>query len=252
MSTYTVDENGQIIVTPEELDEFEYYRDNLLVRLYREMLTLNPIEYIGWILNIEGHSTMPSNPPFGYYSNLSTVLTYNSHLWNIDNITIPNGATIDTAVVNVSANGNSDHPFGIYLAFEDTDDASPSTSVATFKAILDNLTSTVTWSKADEEDPWISVTRYTSPSLVTPLQTVINRAGWASGQAVNFIVTPSTPVSSIPKEASLDYYRSAYGYGPTTNYRLDLEVTWSNPTGSNTFEVVYDTANFKSLTKSYI
>ena len=46
MTVYTVDEDGQIFVTPEELDDFDYYRDNVFVRTYEEFLNLNPHEVI--------------------------------------------------------------------------------------------------------------------------------------------------------------------------------------------------------------
>ena len=45
MSIYTVDEDGQIFITPNELDDFEYYRDNIFVRTYEEFLSANPYEY---------------------------------------------------------------------------------------------------------------------------------------------------------------------------------------------------------------
>jgi len=48
MTIITVDENGQQFVTPDELDEFEYYRDNIFVRTYNELLTVNPAEIIDW------------------------------------------------------------------------------------------------------------------------------------------------------------------------------------------------------------
>jgi hypothetical protein len=45
MSIYTVDEDGQIFISPPELDNFEYYRDNVFVRTYEEFLFFNPHEF---------------------------------------------------------------------------------------------------------------------------------------------------------------------------------------------------------------
>lgn len=45
MSIYTVDDQGQIIVTPSVLDEFEYYRDHTLVRRFRESVNFDYVEY---------------------------------------------------------------------------------------------------------------------------------------------------------------------------------------------------------------
>ena len=41
MAVYTVDENGQLVVTPSLLNDFTYFRDNVLVRTYEEFLTAN-------------------------------------------------------------------------------------------------------------------------------------------------------------------------------------------------------------------
>ena len=46
MGIYTQDDSGQIILTPPELDEFEHFRDNVLVRKFREFLENGFYEYV--------------------------------------------------------------------------------------------------------------------------------------------------------------------------------------------------------------
>jgi len=72
MTIITVDENGQQFVTPDELDEFEYYRDNIFVRTYNELLAINPIEidagFLGWV-NVSGPTYWESNDEAKVYWN---------------------------------------------------------------------------------------------------------------------------------------------------------------------------------------
>jgi len=48
MTTYIVDENGQIYISPPFLDEFEYFRDTTMVRTFKEFLTFNPVAGEDW------------------------------------------------------------------------------------------------------------------------------------------------------------------------------------------------------------
>ncbi len=50
MSKFIVDEDGQVFHSPISLDEFSYYRDYILVRIFKEFLDLNPKSDIGgWV-----------------------------------------------------------------------------------------------------------------------------------------------------------------------------------------------------------
>lgn len=95
------------------------------------------------------------------------------------NLTIPPGSTIDTctAQVNVATTANDDPDDD--LDFEDVD------SAATFVAAASNISNrTPTGNAVTWTDTAVGTGFVVTPSIVTPLQAVIDRGGWASGNDV--------------------------------------------------------------------
>lgn len=98
--------------------------------------------------------------------------------------TIPQGSTILTAFMTlVCSNASSGTAVLTNLYLEDVDDAA---RIASFADYADRVTrpwtAAVPW---DNIGAWTLAASYDTPSLVVPIQTVVNRALWASGQGMN-------------------------------------------------------------------
>ena len=96
------------------------------------------------------------------------------------NVTIPKDATIDVAYLTIQArSGESGTTALTNLMAEDTDDAATFSDLTDFNGRA--RTAAVAW---DSIAGWTTDADYNSVSIVTPIQTVINRAAWASGNAL--------------------------------------------------------------------
>lgn len=99
------------------------------------------------------------------------------------NVTIPPGSTINTAVIqlNVVDTSNDDPNFDIYG--NDVDDAT------TFLAVNGDIsgrartTAKTTWTATGVGAGFVA-----SPSIVTVIQEIVDRAGWASGNDIAIIL----------------------------------------------------------------
>lgn len=112
---------------------------------------------------------------------------------------IANGDTVDVCYITIQCAAQDD-PF-VYMGFEDVDDADDFTANADIhETRVDNRTSTlITWNADD-----IGTGDVNSPSLVTPLQEVIDRAGYSAGNAVGAIWEGDDTESSVFRPDSYD------------------------------------------------
>ncbi len=114
-------------------------------------------------------------------TNLDRVDEYAGFRW--DGVTVPNGAMIESASITVQVfSGTLDEPEHTVYA-EAADD--PIAFVAVANDISDRPgTSTVLW-----DDPNLGAPgRFATPDLTTPIQEVVDRGGWVSGQAMIVII----------------------------------------------------------------
>jgi len=97
-------------------------------------------------------------------------------------VPVDNGVTIDVAYLTLTC-GNTGVSSGTVIRtniyVEDTDDAAVYSTVANYNGRA--KMAAVAW---DGMGAWILDTEYNSSSLVTPIQSRVNEAGWASGQAM--------------------------------------------------------------------
>lgn len=91
------------------------------------------------------------------------------------NITIPKNASIFTAVLKVYSGYNMSSALPISIWFVAADDPGQPSSPTD---LTGSKTSVATWNP----DAWTADTQYTSADIYAPLQEIVNRAGWASGQ----------------------------------------------------------------------
>jgi hypothetical protein len=96
------------------------------------------------------------------------------------NITIPQGATITTSYFTIVCKiASSSTPVNTNIKCEAVDNASTFSTVANYNGR--SRTSGTVW---DNIAAWTLGTAYASPSITTPLQEVIDREGWVSGNAL--------------------------------------------------------------------
>lgn len=102
------------------------------------------------------------------------------------NVTIPKGATINSAVIRFRASASdSGSTCNLRIQAEDADDAGQITNSADLNGRT--LTSGyVDWSSVGS---WTSGNDYDSPDFASVLQAIVNRSGWASGNALQIHVT---------------------------------------------------------------
>jgi hypothetical protein len=124
------------------------------------------------------------------YTNTSIYATYGGVELNgfhegqvrFTNVTVPQGSTIDTCDAIFNPNGSrSGTTCIIELALEDADNPGQVTSESDFNARV------LTTARVADSGvaAWTDAVEYTSPELKTTLQEVVDRGGFASGNAIN-------------------------------------------------------------------
>lgn len=115
----------------------------------------------------------PLSPPVGAHS-----------FMRFPNVTIPAGSTILSAYLRFTAyQDNTETACSVNIYFNDVDDAVAPTDGEECGDLV--LGSPVAWSSIPT---WTSGGKYNSADISSILQTVINRSGWASGQAVMAVI----------------------------------------------------------------
>lgn len=130
------------------------------------------------------------------------------------NVTIPKGVTIESAYLKLTVSSRYD-TVETYVAANAADNPSAPTTSASLHALT--LTSAVSakWSQVGTSTD----VQYTSPDIKTVIQELIDRAGWASGNAMMIIVYD---------DGDTNDYSYVYGYDAGSKY-AQLEITYSSP-----------------------
>ena len=156
------------------------------------------------------------NPTSGaLYLGATAAGSYNSFV-RFSNVTIPAGATITGAYIKFTASwGRSATVVNLNVYFNNVDNAVAPTSISEANGLA--LTSAVAWNALSA---WVDGTQYDTPSLITILQAVIDRAGWSSGNALQIVIKDNASDSSAYREASS--YDAVSGAE-----KAELHVTWT-------------------------
>lgn len=133
----------------------------------------------------------------GYY-----VATYLSHsATRYLSVTIPPGSTINTAYATfVAAFSYSGTMSALRAAFADLDNAAAATDAPSAEAQT-QTTANTSWTPGAHT----AGTSYDTPSVVSSLQEVIDRAGWASGNALVLVIKAITAANNYRSLASWDH-----------------------------------------------
>lgn len=142
------------------------------------------------------------------------------HSWvRFPNVTIPQRAAITGAFVKfTSYDSQSGVTCNVNCYFNDVDNAVAPVDAAGFDALA--LTAAIVWNNIGT---WTIDVQYDTPSLVSILQNIVDRAGWSSGNALQLIVKNNA--------SSVGAKRQAYSYDAVSGAKkAELHVTWNPPT----------------------
>jgi hypothetical protein len=154
--------------------------------------------------------------------------------FRFQNVTIPQGTTIGSACLKLTANQNlSGTVCRTEISAEDVDDAP---TFADDKAAFDSrygnrTTAQVNW---DGIGAWTTDTEYTSPDIKSVIQEIVDRAGWSSGNDIVIFW------EDFDNESNEGAYRSCYSYDGSSvkapklviNYTAAAEEKASGDSGS--------------------
>lgn len=132
-------------------------------------------------------------------------------------VAIPQGATILSAKLTLTANENKSlTTVNSILSAIDADNPSAPTTYSGAETAT-RTTATVAW---DDIGAWTLDTAYDSPDITTIIQEIVDRPGWASGNAIVVYLedAASTAVNGT--------YRRAYSYNGSSVKAPQLYVSW--------------------------
>ncbi len=135
------------------------------------------------------------------------------------NVDVPKGATVTSAFISVVPSATTEDEPLITLSAEDVD------SSGTFTTGASNIsnrtrTSTVSWSSTDLAAS--GSTYHNSPDITSMVQTIINRAGWATGNPVTIIAQGG---ATTTRDLTIEAFENAGNNPP----RLTINFTYPDP-----------------------
>jgi hypothetical protein len=144
--------------------------------------------------------------------------------FRFDNVTIPEGAIINTATLGVNPTFAGDNYPYLDIYLEDTDDAVDFATNGTITGRT-KTTAVAQWRLATSV-PVSSNASTQSADFASVLQEVVDRPGWTSGNAVVVIMWAKNVGSSPSPTDRGDFIMKAFGYGGVTQQTtLNVDFT---------------------------
>ena len=136
--------------------------------------------------------------------------------FRFNNITIPQGSVITTAFVRfVCLNPRNATVCNLKCHANAHDDAVAPANYSGFNAL--SLTTGIAWSALPE---WISDTLYDTPSIITEIQSVVNRPGFVSNNAIMIVLKDNGSSADARRDPStVDYLSGAE--------KAELHISWA-------------------------
>lgn len=129
------------------------------------------------------------------------------------------GDTVDSAILSVrAASSYSTTPIALKVHLNDVDNAAIPGNAATYLAL--SLTTGTVWTISSS---WTTGTYYDSSDIKDEVQSVLNRAGWSSGNSLLVVVQDNGSGASK--------YRKIYSRNYSALYAAQLELTISSGGG---------------------
>lgn len=158
------------------------------------------------------------NDTYSYFATDITLGSWGGYFndWiRFQNVNIPQGVTITEAYVKLTAiQSDSGTDCNVNCYFNDVDDAIAPLDTAEYNALA--LTGAVVWNGLSA---WTDGNQYDTPSLVSILQNIIDRAGFSSGNAVQLLIkNNASSTNAYRRMSSFDKLSGAE--------KAELHVTW--------------------------
>lgn len=151
------------------------------------------------------------------------------------NITIPQGSTILSAKLTLTSDGNyANDTCNANIYGNNVDNPTVPGDISGYNALA--LTDPVAWNAVAHTT---TNTAFDSPSIVDIIQTIINRSGWASGNALAIMVKNNSSSSSASRSIH------SYNQGNATYYPK-LVVTYATISGD-----ISETITFSEIDSSW-
>lgn len=119
--------------------------------------------------------------------------------FRFDNVTVPAGATIDAAYITVVALTTSVDDPNVNIHLEDADDPVNFADNADVQSRV-RTTANTQWTATG-----VGTSPVNSPSIVTAVQEVVDRAGWLSGQAMVVLIVGRSDANATFRVASFEH-----------------------------------------------
>lgn len=130
-----------------------------------------------------------------------------------DNVTVPNGATISAATISLYFKNGTYDDINHVIYFHDTDNA------PNFADSADIIGRARTTANVSYVETGISIPSWKSASIVSIIEEITTRGGWASGQAMVALLIANTDYTA---EARAEAYDDA---GAANNAKLSITYT---------------------------
>ena len=103
------------------------------------------------------------------------------------NITIPQGATINSAYVEFTADESDDRNTRLLIYGQNSDDANAFSTTNNDITDRPTTSNSILW----DPEPWTTGNTYQTSDIASVIQEVVNRVGWASGNNLAILVYPN-------------------------------------------------------------
>uniref|UniRef100_A0A6M3IZI6 Uncharacterized protein n=1 Tax=viral metagenome TaxID=1070528 RepID=A0A6M3IZI6_9ZZZZ len=142
-----------------------------------------------------------------------------------DPVNVPNGATIDSAYLSLYSVSIYTNTLLQKVAANAADDTAPPADAATVNGYA-RTTAKVDWDFAN----WSANTWYQSGDIKTVIQEIVNRGGWASGQALMILLDDDgTANNNLRAARSWDQAGNVLGPKLDITYSIPAARVWSAP-----------------------
>lgn len=147
-------------------------------------------------------------------------LDFNRSAWlRFTNITVPAGATITAASIQVRAVGLSGAIPAMTIDGNDIDNAVAPTSRSQVNALA-HTSAAVSWTPPS----WTATLPYTTSNLSTIIQEIVDRPGWSSGNAM-LLFMKDTNTSNVVGQISFDAFEGSPANAAILSVTYDSGVT---------------------------
>ncbi|MEZ5306296.1 MAG: C25 family cysteine peptidase [Pyrinomonadaceae bacterium] len=190
--------------------------------------------------NASSTAVITNSGDLDFFSERGASPTYSAVGLRFNGVSVPVGATITNAYIELRANNNNSTSSGsktITIEGQAADNPTTFTTANNNIAGRPRTTASVNWVTST----WTNASTEQSPSLVSVVQEIVNRGGWASGNSMAFILTGT----------SAGGYREGESFDGSSNRapRLVIEYSVAGTCGitpDTAYEVRVVSSNFNS------